>query len=117
MGTPNTTLVKYIHLKVAAGESGINYHEVKDYELATKNVEHRAYGELHSKTRFHCPSGYRCIEPLALYHEVVWTTNSERDVLHHAIEEQEYSSLWVDGTGPRSICVDVVQFNKEVREY
>jgi len=104
MGSFNTTTVKYIHLKASANGS---LHDVTDYELEQHVVTHRKYGELHYKVRASCPKGYTCIEPLALRHEVTWTTNGEADVLHHAIEECEYEALWAGERGPKTICVDV----------
>ena len=101
MGLANTTTVKYMHLKVPADGS------LHDCELEKRDVTHHTYGELHYRVRSACPIGYTCIEPLALRHEVTWTTNGEADVLHHAIEEGEYEAVWAGGGGPNTICVDV----------
>ena len=98
----NTTTVKYIHPRVPPDGS---FHNLTDYELATREVDHRTYTELYDQVRAWCPKGYACIEPIALFHEVTWTTNGEHNVLHHAIEE--YGDLWSTGAGPKTICVDV----------
>ncbi len=108
MGSTNTTTVKYIRLHVPTDG---NYHDLTYYELLKTSIEHSTYDELHFSVSASCPKGYTCIEPLALYHEVTWSTNGEQDVLHHAIEEQEYGELWGTCAGPKTICVDVERFN------
>lgn len=119
----NVCNVKYIHL---ASVDPSALHVAAEYEMKTARVEHRTYEELHEAVFGACPGGYVCMEPLALFHEVLWSTGIrvtestgecervqlERDELHHALEEGEYEKLsWGDETTPInaliSICVDV----------
>ena len=119
--TQNKCVVKYIHL---ANIDPCLFHTTADYEMCKVAVEHSTYDELHKAVFIHCPKGYVCKEPLALYHEVLWSSGIkvvketgeservwlERDELRHAIEEGEYDLLWVRGRplgALLSICVDV----------
>ena len=120
----NTCTVKYIHLESI---DPMRFHVSVDYEMSTVQVRHSTYDELHQAVFDACPKGFVCTEPLALYHEVLWSTgvkikqstgesellHLERDELHHAIEG-EYAILW--GRDDKShavlsICVDVVKDN------
>ena len=68
-------------------------------------VEHSDFDKLHDAVFSHWPVGYRCIEPIALQHEVLWSVGLnvlydadgnrifERDQLLHAIERDEYDEL------------------------
>ncbi len=117
----NSCKVKYIHL---AAVDPSRFHVATDYELCTEIVQHSKYEELHEAVFDKCPKGFVCKEPLALYHEVLWSSGIrviectgeneivrlERDELHHAIEEGEYSVLWnpAKPSNPLlSVCVDV----------
>ena len=115
----NTCTVKYIHL---AAVDPTRFHTTTDYELCTKKVKHSTYEEMHTAVFNACPEGYECREPLALYHEVLWSSGIrvieatgenervrlERDELHHAIEEGEYAILFRSASSsPLSICVDI----------
>ena len=112
----NACLVKYIHLR----DTRPRLHEPCEFELACALVRHSSFEELHQKVFDTCPLGYRCIEPIALRHEVLWSLGfnvltdekgnrvCERDTLVHAIEEAEYSEVLWHGS-PLSICVDVVE--------
>ena len=118
----NKCIVKYIHL--SSVDPGL-FHTTSDYEMCKVTIEHSTYDELHEAVFSNCPDGYVCREPLALYHEVLWSTGIrviqdtgenervrlERDELHHAIEVGEYNVLWVPGKpssdNPLSICVDI----------
>lgn len=119
----NACTVKYIHL---ASVDPSLLHTTVDYELYTATVRHNSYSDLHDAVFSACPAGYVCKEPIALFHEVQWSTGIritatgeservrlERDELHHAIEEWEYDVLWPRGTSkspvhaPTTICVDV----------
>ena len=100
----NVCNVKYIHL--ASIDQSI-LHVATEYELKTVKIEHVTYDGLHKAVFKACPDGFACMEPLALFHEVLWSTGIrvvegtgecervqlERDELHHAIEEAEYGKL------------------------
>jgi hypothetical protein len=87
-------------------------------EKETKWVFHSSYEELHDEVFKAAPVGYKCVEPIALYHEVLWhvglNANGVRDELHHALEREEYDMLR-PGRGcsdwkkkePLSLCVDI----------
>ncbi len=126
----NSCKVKYIHL--AAVDPNL-FHVATDYELATKIVQHRKFKELHEAVFNQCPEGFVCKEPLALHHEVLWSSGIrvvestgeneivrlEQDELHHAIEEGEYSVLWNPSKPSNpllSICVDVEELKETVVE-
>lgn len=111
----NKCIVKYINLRdVSIGR----LHEPRDFECAYAVVCHSSFDELHQKVFDACPPGFKCVEPIALRHEVLWsmglrdcTGNQvwERDDLVHAIEEWEYNELWRKTDKPLSVCVDVVE--------
>lgn len=113
----NECIVKYINLR----DMGARLHEPCDFEFASARIRHSSFEELHQKVFGACPLGYRCVEPIALRHEVLWSLGlnvlrdkdgnrvCERDELVHAIEEAEYKELlWKQGK-PLSICVDVIE--------
>jgi hypothetical protein len=117
----NTCIVKYIHL---SSVDPTRFHTATEYELHKATVQHNTYEEMHEAVFSACPTGYECTEPIALYHEVLWSNGLrvvnaageqervrlERDELHHAIEEGEYDILFRStSTTPLSICVDVVE--------
>ena len=110
------TQIKYISvddLKPAKSGWGIELTEKE-----TKWVFHSSYEELHDEVFKAAPEGYKCVEPIALYHEVLWTVglnaNGVRDELHHALEREEYDMLkpgrahtdWKKKE-PLSLCVDI----------
>ena len=109
--------VKYIF---APPTESPELYTAKYFEICTADVLHDKYEGLHAAVFESCPQGYSCIEPLALYHEVLWyhgirngkNITMERDDLHHAINEEEYSVLWGKGVkvSPVTICVDVERF-------
>ena len=117
----NSCNVKYIHLDAV---DPAEFHTAKDFEMHVACIEHSTYQELHEAVFKACPVGFTCKEPLALFHEVLWSTGIrvtkstgenervrlERDELHHAIEEGEYCVLWGEGKRAAkmiSICVDI----------
>ncbi len=115
----NVCTVKYIHLSSIDPNC---FHTTADYEMHKAVVEHSTFEGLHEAVFNACPAGYVCREPLALFHEVLWSSGIkimqttgepvrlERDELHHAIDENEYSVLWKPSKPsqtPLSICVDV----------
>jgi len=91
---------------------------VKLTEKEIKWVFHSSYEELHDEVFKAAPEGYKCVEPIALYHEVLWhvglNVNGVRDELHHALEREEYDMLrpgracsdWKKKE-PLSLCVDI----------
>jgi hypothetical protein len=122
----NVCRVKYIHLGL--DKSPNEYHVAKDYELCEKIIRHNDFEDMHERVLEQCPAGFECREPLALFHEVMWSCGIvvdegsgelkraalERDELHHAIEKDEYNILWAPGERVKvdealSICVDIVQ--------
>jgi hypothetical protein len=100
--------------------------------MCSAHVEHSTYEQLHAAVLKACPKGFVCREPLALFHEVLWSSGVilvketgenarvrlERDELRHAIEEGEYEVLWGSEksatNSPLSICVDVVEEGGDV---
>jgi len=115
--------IKYIHLRPDATPSSL--HEPSDFELEQKVIEHSTFEELHDMVFRQCPEGYRCIEPIALRHEVLWGMRflrdengklvAERDQLIHALEEKEYTIIdWRDPYHMICLCVDVEVWEKYV---
>ena len=116
----NECTVKYIHLKTVDPDR-MQCHALADYELQSTLIRHSSYEDLHEQVFTKCPTGYVCTEPLALYHELLWSRGLsvrrddsagpavvERDVLHHAIELGEYDLFWGTAENPvKTICVDV----------
>ena len=89
-----------------------NLEKYKHAEKAAKTVLHSTFDELHEKVLEACPANYKCVEPIALYHEVMWSMGLDfsergvvRDELHHALEEWEYSMLTKGDT--LSLSVDI----------
>jgi hypothetical protein len=124
----NMCNVKYIHLDPAKIDPDcakpVEFHEAIDYEFCMKPIRHNDFADMHRKVVDKCPNGFECREPLALFHEVMWSCGSEvdeesgerrwvrleRDRLRHAIEKDEYNILWPDGKADGetlSICVDI----------
>jgi hypothetical protein len=117
----NECIVKYIHIDSVDPDL---FRDTKEYEMHSVKIRHDSYENLHDQVFASCPANYVCREPLALFHEVLWSrgiqvdlstgerkwVRSERDELRHAIERLEYPVLWNSRTGsgtPLSICVDV----------
>ena len=104
------TEIKYICVEEI--EQDIDKFEHAEKE--TKRISHTTFDELHDRVFAACPAGYACTEPIALYHEVLWslglkTVNGRRvrDELHHALETWEYGMLTSGKT--LSLCVDIVR--------
>ena len=109
--------MKYINLRDVPSR----LHEPRDFEFASALISHSSFEELHRKVFGACPRGYKCVEPIALRHEVLWSLGLkalrgdrgdwvwERDELVHAVEEGEYNELWVKTDKTLSLCVDVVE--------
>ena len=129
--TTHRCLIKYIELnKFAAENDKACLHATKDFEMHKAVVEHSDFDNLHDAVFSHCPVEYRCIEPIALRHEVLWSVGLnvlydangnrifERDQLRHAIERDEYDELkWTMPDGEMlSLCVDVVSVDENVTE-
>jgi hypothetical protein len=115
----NQCVIKYIHLKPTAEPAVL--HDVRDFEYSQTTIRHSTFVELHDEAFKNCPAGFRCIEPIALRHEVLWNLGlrllrdergnfvPERDQLLHALEADEYRLLvWDDGGAMISLCVDIV---------
>ena len=107
----NRCTVKYIHLRDVPPA---DLHSISDYEMHKTTVFHSTFNELHTAVFEACPMGWVCQEPLALHHEVMWSTGVvsngvvlSRDHLKHAIEESEYGILWRTSSTCISICVDI----------
>jgi len=115
----NVCVVKYIDIRSMQADDPV--YNIDKFVKGEKTIEHGTYEDLHDKVFSNSPQTYRCIEPLALHHEVLWSNGIVfvngvdkrgyvgRDQLHHAIEEQEYNILWngVDTHKPLPIFVDV----------
>ena len=92
--------------------------DIDRFETAVKvhkTVVHSDYEDLHEKVFLNCPSGYQCVEPIALFHDVFWSMGLRkgengkhvRDELRHALESWEYTVL--HGNSLHSLCVDIVR--------
>ena len=105
------SLVKYICID----ELEDNIDKFEKAEKTTEHVSHSTYDDLHTKVFSKCPLGYQCVEPIALYHEVLWSMGLRknenkkhvRDELHHALERWEYEILRQSSLA--SLCVDIVK--------
>ena len=120
MDSKNQSVIKYIF--VNAEEDSVNEANVLEkFEKHKTTITHSNFEELHSAVFSACPKGFKCVEPIALFHEVLWSLgikiNSrgeskrcliERDELHHAIEESEYGLLKWKSTPVISLCVDII---------
>jgi hypothetical protein len=105
----NSCIIKYIYLDRAriTGE----LHDPSDFEYRSEQIEHTTFDDMREKAFGLCPKGFRCVEPIALRHEVLWGlglgANGERDQLCHALEADEYGLIaWGKEL---SLCVDIVE--------
>jgi hypothetical protein len=117
------SMVKYI----CAEEIEDDIDEFKKAEKIEIEIAHSTYDELHEKVFQECPEGYQCVEPIALYHEVLWSVGwgktaggkHIRDELHHALERWEYTTLRGGIANARpsmaSLCVDIVPLTSSDR--
>lgn len=113
----NRCIIKYIYVDDADSIAGNDTDVLSRFERHVAMVSHSDFEELHAAVFFSCPEGFECMEPIALYHEVLWSMGLragkgrcviERDELHHALEEKEYGLLKWSSTPPMSLCVDIV---------
>ena len=121
--------VKYIDIASACDDG--TFHDINQFVKHTEKTGHTSYDDLFQKV-FETPPPepiagvYECVEPMALYHEVLWSSGivvingvgvrqvRGHDQLHHALEAGEYNILqtaW-DSDHPLSICVDVARCAK-----
>ena len=116
----NVCRVKYIDIALINTLDSIK--EIDRFVRCERTIWHDKYQTLHKSVFANAPAGFVCVEPLALHHEVLWSSGitfsngvgerkvMERDQLHHAIEEGEYGILWAAGnksSDPLSIFVDI----------
>jgi hypothetical protein len=113
----NKCIVKYINLHDVLPR----LHEPGDFEFACAVICHSSFDEMHQRAFDACPLGFRCVEPIALRHQVLWSLGLnvlrdstgnrvwERDDLMHAIDKAEYDELWRKKDKPLSLCVDVIE--------
>jgi hypothetical protein len=118
LGKEVSTQIKYISVDAADLKPAQSGWGIELTEKAIKWVFHSSYEELHDAVFKAAPKDYKCVEPIALYHEVLWTVglnaNGVRDELHHALEREEYDMLkptkahegWMKKS-PLSLCVDI----------
>ena len=107
-----TSLVKYICVEELPDDIDL----FQKAEKETVSICHSTYDELHSRVFANCPKLYRCVEPIALFHEVLWSAGWSkngydgrhvRDTLHHALERWEYDAT-LRPYPLTSLCVDIV---------
>jgi hypothetical protein len=116
--------VKYIDIASACDEGGL--HNINEFVRHEEVIGHTSYNGLVT-TIFETQlpqtirGVYKCIQPLALYHEVLWSSGitivngvcirqvTGHDQLHHAIEAGEYQILQTEREDPLSICVDITR--------
>ena len=111
------SVVKYIC--VAELEDDID--KFQRAEKIAPTIAHYSYEDLHDKVFRACPAGYQCVEPIALYHEVLWSAGwgrtaqgkHVRDELHHALEPWEYEATLRPSMA--SLCVDIVRLTSSDR--
>ena len=113
------TEIKYI----CVDELEQDIDKFKHAEKETKWVFHSNFEELHREVFANVTPPYVCTEPIALYHQVLWSVGLKtvggrcvRDELHHALESWEYDMLKPNGAHedwkkrePLSLCVDIVR--------
>ena len=122
----NETTVKYVCLEEYDYPEEAGFHDViraiedasnKYYE--SKVIHHETFVEMHDKVIKECPETYKCIEPIATYHQLLWSIalskkgdklRRKQDTLHHAIDEMEYELL--NGKFDE-VWVDIVKIGKE----
>ena len=115
IGVKTKTEVKYI----CVDELEQDIAKFVRAEKMIKVIYHSSFEELHDLVFEECPPGYMCTEPIALYHEVLWSMGLKtvdggrrvRDELHHALEEWEYGMLTSGKT--LSLCVDIVRTSSD----
>jgi hypothetical protein len=102
----NTCDIKYLLLQLPT--PGL-LHNIAEYEYAiAPGVRHSSFEELRAAVRSYCPHGYRCLEPIAMLHELVWCMRrDEEDRLLRPIYQEEYPH--VDWRHTRSVCVHVAR--------
>ena len=120
--------VKYIDIKSIESDE-LHVININSFVKHSADFQCEKYEDLHKAVLENSPEGYMCIEPLALFHEVMWSCGLSkengvvkrvttcRDQLHHAIEESEYNLLVtnVSHKDPILICVDVVSVGPDMR--
>jgi hypothetical protein len=114
---PNQCIVKYICVD-NADPAALVTDALAQFERHKTSIVHSNFEELHAAVFSGCPAGFRCVEPIALYHEVLWSMGLRvgnggrcviaRDELHHALEEGEYGLLRWNAPPALSLCVDIL---------
>ena len=106
------SMVKYICVE----ELEQDIDKFKHAEKLETEIFHSTYDELHDSVFRGCPPGYKCTEPIALFHEVLWSTGLRlnggkcvRDELHHALERWEYDILKAGDGKMLCLCVDIIR--------
>ena len=127
----NACVVKYIDIGSIRGDDlGL---DIDKFVRCKQKIWHRTYEEMHTRVfEFQgLPTAYRCMEPLALHHEVLWSSGIYiddgvsrgrvvgHDQLHHAIEEKEYATLWEGRNAqiPLPIFVDIEKVPTALENY
>jgi hypothetical protein len=120
----NVCKVKYIDISLINTIDSIN--EVDRFVKCQKTIMHDTYETLHDSVFNKAPAGFVCVEPLALHHEVLWSSGISfsndigerkvmvRDQLHHAIEEGEYGILWAVGNNSSDLLSIYVDIEKKI---
>jgi hypothetical protein len=122
--SPHLNVCKVKYIDIASINTLDSIKEIDRFVRCERTIWHDKYKTLHESVFSKAPAGFVCVEPLALHHEVLWSSGitfsdgigkrkmTERDQLHHAIEEGEYGILWAAGnkfSDPLSIFVDIVK--------
>ena len=111
------SVVKYICVE----EREDDIDKFQKAEKVALTIAHSSYEDLHERVFQQCPLGYQCVEPIALYHEVLWSAGwgrtgqgkHVRDELHHALERWEYDATLRPSLA--SLCVDIVRLTSSDR--
>ena len=91
MGNKNSCEIKYLSDPPTMG-----LHYLSDYEYARRNIRHSSFAELQAQVVAHCPPGFECVVPMALFHELVWQMRKdEEDHLRRPIFEVKYNSFLI----------------------
>ena len=112
--TLNKAMIKYIHLKQGLNPN-FNQHKIEDYELKRTIFTHTSYADMVEQVNGYCPSDFKCINPLALHHEILWYMNKEQDRVFCPIDQTDYARINWSKQPITPVCVEVVPLNAKGR--
>jgi hypothetical protein len=101
-------MIKYIHLKEGLNPN-FNLHKLEDYEYKRTIFCHNSFDHLVATVQDLCPEGFKCVQPLALHHEIIWCMNSEREQLYRPIDRTDYCAINWAKHPVTPICVEIMR--------